>query len=70
MAKITPFTPLFKDLNEKDPWVLELAATIAYFYRGHWAEAQKQTVIFKKLPRNDSKLKQALELAKDFKPSG
>jgi uncharacterized protein YwgA len=70
MAKITPFTPRFKDLNEEDPWVLELAATVAYFNEGNWTEAQKQTVIFKKLPRNDSKLKQALELAKDFKPSG
>jgi uncharacterized protein YwgA len=68
-AKITPFVPLFKDLNEKDPRVLELAATIAYFYEGDWAEAQKQTAIFKKLSENDSGLKQAFELAKGFRKS-
>jgi len=69
MAKITPFTPRFKDLNEKDPWVLELAATIAYFYEGDWSEAQKQTATFKKLSKNDNKLKQAFELAKGLKKS-
>ena len=63
MAKITPFTPRFKDLNEEDPWVLELAATIAYFYEGNWAEAQKQTATFKKLSKNDKNLKQAFALA-------
>ena len=63
MAKITPFTPLFKDLNEKDPWVLELAATVAYFYEGDWSEAQKQTATFKKLSKNDNNLKQAFALA-------
>ncbi len=63
MANITPFTPLFKDLNEKDPWVLELAATIAYFYEGEWEEAQKQTATFKKLSTNDNDLKQAFALA-------
>ncbi|MHA1685337.1 MAG: hypothetical protein ACTSYD_02890, partial [Candidatus Heimdallarchaeaceae archaeon] len=63
MAKITPFTPLFKDLNEKDPWVLELAATIAYFYESDWAEAQKQTATFKKLSKNDDNLKQARKIA-------
>ena len=69
-AQISKFIKPFKNLNQKDPGLLELAATTTYFYRGRWAEAQKQTVIFKKLPRNDSKLKQAVELAKDFKPSG
>ena len=63
MAKITPFTPRFKELNEKDPWVLELAATIAYFYKSDWAVAQKQTATFKKLSKNDNKLKQAFALA-------
>jgi len=69
-SQISKFIKPFKTLNQKDPGLLELAATTSYFYRGRWAEAKKQTVIFKKLPRNDSKLKQALELAKDFKPSG
>lgn len=69
MAKITPFTPRFKDLNEKDPWVLELAATVAYFYEGDWAKAQKQTATFKKLSKNDNNLKQAFGLAKSFKQS-
>ena len=63
MAKITPFTPRFKDLNEEDPWVLELAATIAYFYEGNWAGAQKQTATFKKLSKNDDNLKKAFALA-------
>lgn len=69
MAKITPFTPRFKDLNEEDPWVLELAATSAYFYEGNWAGAQKQTVTFKKLSKNDNNLKKAFALAKSFKQS-
>jgi len=68
-AKITPFVPLFKDLNKEDPSVLELAATIAYFYEGDWAEAQKQTSIFKRLSKKDNNLKQAFGLAKRFKKS-
>ena len=61
--QIKPFISCFQDLNEKDLWVLELAATIAYFHEGEWEEAQKQTATFKKLSENDSKLKQALALA-------
>jgi len=68
-GQIKPFISYFQDLNEKDPWVLELAATIAYFYEGNWAEAQKQTATFKKLSKNDNNLKKAFVLAKSFKQS-
>jgi uncharacterized protein YwgA len=66
---LNSFIPKFAELNKQNPWQLELAATIAYFYRGDWAEAQKQTVIFKKLSISDSNLKQAFELAKNFRKS-
>jgi len=62
-GQIQPFIPIFEKLNQKDLWVLELAATIAYFYEGNWAEAQKQTATFKKLSTNDNNLKQAFALA-------
>ena len=62
-GQIQPFIPIFEKLNQKDLWVLELAATIAYFYEGNWAEAQKQTATFKKLSENDNNLKQAFALA-------
>jgi len=68
-GQIQPFIPIFEKLNQKDLWVLELAATIAYFYEGNWAEAQKQTETFKKLSKNDNNLKQAFALAKSFKRS-
>jgi uncharacterized protein YwgA len=67
--QIKPFISRFQELNQENLWVLELAATIAYFYEGDWAEAQKQTVLFKKLPENDSNLKQAFKLAKGFRKS-
>lgn len=62
-GQIEPFISYFQGLNEEDPWVLELAATIAYFYEGNWAEAQKQTETFKKLSKNDNNLKKAFALA-------
>ncbi len=62
-GQIQPFIPIFEKLNQKDLWVLELAATIAYFYEGNWAEAQKQTATFKKLSTNDNNLKKAFALA-------
>ena len=63
------YIEILENLNDEDPWVLELAATIAYFYEGNWAEAQKQTETFKKLSKNDNNLKQAFSLAKSFKQS-
>jgi len=61
--QIRPFIPIFEKLNQEDLWVLELAATIAYFYEGNWAGAQKQTATFKKLSKNDNNLKKAFALA-------
>ncbi len=68
-AEIEPFIKQFKDLNDEDPWVLELAATVAFYHEGKWGEAQKRTASFKKVPLNDKKLKQAVELARRFKQS-
>ncbi|MCH7559097.1 MAG: hypothetical protein IIB56_16820 [Planctomycetes bacterium] len=62
-GQIQPFISYFRDLNEEDPWVLELAATVAYFNEGNWTEAQKQTATFKKLSPNDKNLKKAFALA-------
>lgn len=68
-GQIKPFIPLFKNLNDEDPWVLELAATIAYFYEGNWVKAKKHTVRFKKIRSDDSNLRKAMKLAKEFKKS-
>jgi uncharacterized protein YwgA len=68
-AEIEPFIEQFKDLNGQDPWVLELAATVAFYHKGDWNEAQKQTASFKKVQQNDKKLRQAVELARRFKRS-
>lgn len=67
--QIRQFIEPFKALNQENLWVLELAATIAYFYEGDWGEARKQTAIFKKLYKTDNNLKQAFDLAKSFKKS-
>jgi len=68
-ADIDPFIRQFRDLNGKDPWVLELAATVAFYHKGDWDEARKQTASFKKVRVNNAKLKEAVELARRFKPS-
>lgn len=68
-AEIEPFIGQFKDLNSQDPWILELAATVAFYHKGDWNEAQKQTASFKKVRQNDKKLVQAVELARRFKRS-
>ncbi|MDH4206163.1 MAG: hypothetical protein OEV45_11620 [Desulfobacteraceae bacterium] len=65
--KISPFIHLFEQLNEKNLWVLELAATIAYYHEGNWPRAQDQTAKFKKITVDDFNLKQAVKIAKDFK---
>ena len=62
-GQIEPFISYFLGLNEEDPWVLELAATVAYFNDGNWTEAQKQTATFKKLSPNDKNLKKAFAIA-------
>jgi uncharacterized protein YwgA len=68
-TKIEPFIDQFRDLNNQDPWILELAATVAFYHKGDWNEAQKQTASFKKVQQNDKKLMQAVELARRFKRS-
>jgi uncharacterized protein YwgA len=69
-AEIEPFIGPFKSLNDEDPWVLELAATVAFYHKGDWGEAQEETAAFKKVPVTDRKLKQAVDLARRFKRSG
>jgi uncharacterized protein YwgA len=68
-GEIAPYIERFKDLNRQDPWVLELAATVAFYHEGDWGEAQKQTAAFKKVRQNDKELRQAVELARRFKRS-
>jgi uncharacterized protein YwgA len=64
---LSDFIPKFVELNKKDLWPLELAATISYFHRDDWSEAVKQTAAFKKVSLNDEKLKLATELSRSFK---
>jgi hypothetical protein len=64
--QIQPFVSLFKKLNQENLWVLELAATVAYYYESDWEYAQHQTAEFKKILMNDSKLLEAIKLAKEF----
>ena len=66
---IGPFIPRFQKLNEKNPWILELAATAAYYHDDNWQVAQQQTAAFKRIPENDNNLKKAIQLAKSFKKS-
>ena len=68
-AKIEPFIEQFRNLNNEDPWILELAATVAFHHKGDWSEAQKQTAEFKKVRQDDKKVRQAVELARRFKRS-
>jgi hypothetical protein len=64
--KIEPFISPFKSLMTKDPWVLELGATLGYYYEGDWENARAQAAVFKKIHKNDRKLSEATELAKTF----
>ncbi|MHC4573174.1 MAG: hypothetical protein ACYS76_03445 [Planctomycetota bacterium] len=63
---IAPFIPQFKKLNQQDAWVLELAATVAYYFDGSWKDAQTQTARFKRIRIRDNKLLLAVRLAKGF----
>lgn len=67
LSKIKPFVLRFEKLNQEDVWVLELAATVAYFHKGDWAKAKKQTATFKNVRVNDRNLLKAGKLAKKFK---
>lgn len=66
-SKIKKFLPLFQQLNQENLWVLELAATIAFFHRTDWSEAQKQAAKFKNVPLSDRDLQKAEELARKFR---
>jgi uncharacterized protein YwgA len=68
-AEIEPFIERFQNLNSQDSWVLELAATVAFYHEGDWDTARKQTAAFKKVPSNDKQLRQAVELARRFRQS-
>jgi len=64
--EITRFIPRFQKLNGEDLWVLELAATAGYYYEDDWQDAKTQTATFKRIRINDTKLRTAIELAKEF----
>jgi uncharacterized protein YwgA len=64
-TQIERFIPLFKELNQEDLWILELGATVAYYYEGNWKDAQALTARFKKIRKNDHSLIKATNLAKD-----
>lgn len=68
-AQIKRFIPLFKKLNQEDLWILELGATVAYYYEGNWQEAQAKTAGFKKIRKNDHNLLKATNLAKEVVPA-
>lgn len=66
------FTRKFKELNGRSLWVLELAATVMYFYKHKtdWQEAEEKTAGFKKVKKGDEHLLEAVELAKDYSSGG
>ena len=52
LDRIRPFFKQFKELREADLWLLELAATMAYYHRERhcdWDEAKQKTAAFKKV---------------------
>ena len=67
LKKIQLFLGKFGKLLEQRTWVLELAATTAYFYEGNWQEARRQTEMFKKAQNDSSALNKAVRLAKGIR---
>jgi uncharacterized protein YwgA len=67
--QMKPFVEQFEDLNSQDSWVLELAATVAFYYKDSWNEAQMKTAQFKRVQQGDKKLREAVGLARRFKRS-
>lgn len=65
LAELTPFKPLFDELQETDLRVLELASTVVYHRkRGGGAEAAvKATCAFKDEPADSDNTKNAVRLA-------
>jgi len=68
-GQIKRFVSPFQDLNQEDLWVLELGATVAYFYEDSWKGAQARAAEFKRIRKNDRNLSKAIELAKRFLPT-
>ena len=66
LGKIQPFISRFIALNAEDSWVLELAATVAYFHEDDWTKAISQTANFKHVLAGSTNLKKAEELARSF----
>jgi len=64
---LNSFIPKFVELNKKDLWPLELAATISYFHRDDWSVAAKQTAAFKRVALSDPNLKLAVDLSMSFR---
>lgn len=64
--QIKPFVEKFKGLTEVNLWVLELGATVGYYYEGNWEAAKAQAAEFKKISRTDRQLSEATELAKKY----
>ena len=69
LAGIQPFIERFGELNSENVWVLELAATVAFYHEDDWGEARRQTSLFRKVPQNNSNLREAVKLARRFKQS-
>lgn len=68
-SQMVPFVERFKDLNGQDLWVLELAATVAFYHNHDWGQARDQAAQFKEIPSGDKKLEEAVKLARRFKRS-
>jgi len=65
--QIEPFVSRFGQLVGEDLWVLELAATVGYYYDGNWEQARMGAAAFKGIRnRNDDKVSQAADLAKKY----
>jgi uncharacterized protein YwgA len=68
--QIRPFISQFEQLSHEDPWVLELAATVAYCREDSWEDAKARAATFKRIRKDDPKLVQATGLAKEFMRGG
>lgn len=68
--QIDPFVDSFASLAGKNLWVLELGATVRYYYEGDWKKARSQAAAFKKIQENDQQLSEATDLAKKFVTRG
>jgi len=68
--KIECFSKTFQGLNKEDPRVLELAATVAYFFENDLDEAAERTASFKKVAQRDPVLGRARALAQEMLSAG